>query len=190
METGGVFDGMEEAVCRNIADRMRGTRPVYAAQVDDQEVTSPQPKKCQKAISGRLRTADNTVVKQITLPHELIYTQAVLPAVYEDLSPMLFVNGYLEVLATVKDDTKELMLSHLQELMADGEAYGWPVVLVYHAACLQHLKQGRAAWVDLDTKLKLRWALVWHSMAKSPRPVAASQAASQHQKSMSTWTLQ
>ena len=31
---------------------------------------------------------------------------------------LLFVNGYLEVLVTVKDDTKELMLSHLYDLMA------------------------------------------------------------------------
>ena len=62
METGGVLDVMEEAVHCNIADHLRGTRPVYAAQ----EVNSPQPKKHQKAISGRLRTADNAVVKQIT----------------------------------------------------------------------------------------------------------------------------
>ena len=64
------------------------------------------------------------MVKQITWPYELIYTQAVLPAVYEDLSSMSFVNAYLEVLATMKDNTKELMLSHLHELMADGEAMG------------------------------------------------------------------
>ena len=75
-ETGGVFDGMEEAVRRNIADRLRGTRPVYATQVDEEDATSPQHKKHHKAVSGRLRTADNTVVKQITWPYELIYTQA------------------------------------------------------------------------------------------------------------------
>ena len=66
------------------------------------------------------------------------------------------------------------MLSHLKELMGDGKAYGCPVVLVYHAAWLQHLKQhieqGRAAWADMATKLKLRQALVLHSMAINPRP--------------------
>ena len=93
-------------------------------------------KKCQKAISNKLRIADNMVVKQIMWPHEHIYTPAGLPAVYEDLSPMLFVCGYFEVLAMVNDDTKELMLSHLQELMADGEAYRWPVVLAYHVTWL------------------------------------------------------
>ena len=63
---------MEEAVHRNIADCVRGTGLVYAAQVNDEEATIPHPKKCQKAISGMLRTADNKMVKQITRPHELI----------------------------------------------------------------------------------------------------------------------
>ena len=81
-------------------------------------------------------------LKQITWPHELIYILVGLPVVYKDLSPMLFVNGYLEVLAMLNEDIKWLMLSHLQELMADGEAYGWHVVLAYHAAWLQHLEQG------------------------------------------------
>ena len=161
IETCDVFDGMEEAVLHIIADYLRGTRQVYAAHIDDDEVTSPQPKKHHRPSSVVLGQLTK-LVKQITWPHELIYTQASLPAVYEDLSPMSFVNGYLEILATVKDDTKELMLSHLQELMADGEAYGWPVVLAYHAAWLRHLEQGLAAWTDLDTKLKLRQALVWH----------------------------
>ena len=144
---------MEEAVCHNIADRLRGT-----------------------------------------WPHELIYTQVGLPAVYEDLSAMLFVNGYLEVLAMVKDDTEELMLSHLQELMANGEAYRWPVVLAYHAAWLQHLEQGRAAWTDLNAKLKLRQALVWQRtqdwQQRQPSLSPASRAASQHQKLPATLTLQ
>ena len=45
------------------------------------------------------------------------------------------------------------MLFYLQESMADGEACGWPVVLAYHAAWLQHLKQGLQrgqTWTDLD----------------------------------------
>ena len=50
---------------------------------------------------------------------------------YEDLSHMMFVNGYLEVLIGVDHDTKVHMLSHLQEPIADGEAYGGPVVQAY-----------------------------------------------------------
>ena len=109
VETRDTFDGMEEAVRCKVADRLRRTMPAYVVNTDDnsvdEEMTSPQPKKHHKAVSGKLRTADNTVVKQITWPRELIYTPAGLPAVYEYLSPMLFVNGYLEVLATVNEDT-------------------------------------------------------------------------------------
>ena len=129
---------MEEVVCCKVADRLRGTMHAYAINTDDdladEETTSPSHKKCHKAISGKLRTADNMVMKQITWSHELIYIPATLPAEYEALSPMLFVNGYLEVLAMVNEDIKGLMLYHLQELMADEEAYRWPMVLAYHAA--------------------------------------------------------
>ena len=38
---------------------------------------------------------------------------------------------------------KVRMLNHLQEMMEDVEAYGWPAILSYHAALLlQHLDQG------------------------------------------------
>ena len=105
IETCDVFDGMEEAVLHIIADYLRGTRQVYAAHIDDDEVTSPQPKKHHRPSSVVLGQLTK-LVKQITWPHELIYTQASLPAVYEDLSPMSFVNGYLELLVMVKDDTR------------------------------------------------------------------------------------
>ena len=140
----------------------------------DEEPATAQPRKHQKAVSGKLRTADNTVVNQITWPHELIYTPAGQPAVYEYVSPMMFVNGYLEVLARVEQDTKVQMLSHWQELMTDGEACGWPIILVYHTAWLQHLEPGRAMCGDHDTKLKLRHVLVWHRVAPNPKAAATS----------------
>ena len=42
----------------------------------------------------------------------------------------------------VDEDIKVHMLSHLQELMANGETYGWPIALAYHTAWIQHLEQG------------------------------------------------
>ena len=47
------------------------------------------------------------------------------------------------------------MLNHLQEMIKDGEAYGWPGILSYHAAWLQHLDQSQAMWDDEAMKLKL-----------------------------------
>ena len=75
---------------------------------------------------------------------------------------MAFVDGYITAMSRESLPIKQLMLSHLQELMEDVEHYGWPAVTAYHAAWVQHIEQGRVAWGDEDMKLKLRWALVLH----------------------------
>ena len=45
------------------------------------------------------------------------------------------------------DTLRDKMAIHLQEMMEDGETFGWPVVRAYHAAWLQVLapapEQGR-----------------------------------------------
>ena len=58
----------------------------------------------------------------VTWPHEVIFTYQGKPAVYEELSSMAFVKGYLTVMDTQKQDIKKHMNSHLQDLMEDGEA--------------------------------------------------------------------
>ena len=120
-----VFDGMEDAVRRQVAERLRGTTacPATTDEKSGDELP-PASHSRRKPVSGRLRTVDNTVVSQVTWPHELIYSPSGQPAVYETLSTMSFVNGYIEVLNTVSQDTKVHMLSHLQELIVDGETYG------------------------------------------------------------------
>ena len=55
---------------------------------------------------------------------------------------MAFVNGYISVMAMEMEQVKVRMLSHLQEMMEDGEAYGWPAILSYDAAWLQHFEHG------------------------------------------------
>ena len=68
---------------------------------------------------------------------------------------MVFVNGYLLVMAMEMEQVKVKKLNHLQEIMDDREAYGWPANLSYHVAWLQHLEQGKSMWNDEATKLKL-----------------------------------
>ena len=58
---------------------------------------------------------------QVTWPHGLIYVPSGQPAVYETLSTMRFIKGYIEVLNKVSQDTKVHMLS---QLIVDGEMYG------------------------------------------------------------------
>ena len=68
---------------------------------------------------------------------------------------MAFIDGYITVMNRESLPIKTLMLAHLQELMEDGERYGWQAVRAYHAAWLQYMEQGRVACGDEETKLKL-----------------------------------
>ena len=62
-----------------------------------------QRKKRQKGLkSGKVRTADSTVVKRITCPHELVYNSGGESVTYDPISMPQFVTGYLSVLDTVK----------------------------------------------------------------------------------------
>ena len=114
---------------------------------------------------------------------------------HEDLSSLAFVNGYLSVMALESQNIKARMLTHLQEIMEDGEAYGWPVVQYYHAAWLQHMEQGRVSWEDETTKLKLRRALVWHRVllptesSSAPSHPTRQQAAGDEAQSLTTRRL-
>ena len=81
-------------------------------------------------------------------PHDVIYSTSAQPATYEQIATMAFVNGYLMVRLREPPSIQALMLEHLQELMEDGEHYGWLVVRPYHAPWLQNIEQGWAAWGD------------------------------------------
>ena len=48
------------------------------------------------------------------------------------------------------------------------------VVLAYYAAWLHQLEQGQAVWDDHDTKLKLRHALVCHTVTPGSKATATS----------------
>ena len=69
---------------------------------------------------------------------------------------MAFVKKYIIDMAKEPPRISSIMLTRLQELMEDGEMDGWPAVRVYHAAWLQQIEQGHAAWGDKEAKLKFR----------------------------------
>ena len=71
------------------------------------------------------------MVNDVTWPHEVIFTSEGKPAIYE-LSSMSFVQGYLTVMDTQRQDLKKHMSSHLQDLMEDAEAYRWLVARAFH----------------------------------------------------------
>ena len=85
----------------------------------------------------------------------MVYTAQGQPPIYADMSFALFTNTFMCVAAAESVVVKDYIYSHLQELMEDVEVYGWKVVKDYHAAWLQFMEQGRAAWCDTAKKEKL-----------------------------------
>ena len=61
----------------------------------------------------------------MTWPHRVVYNSEGQIAVYEEMSSILFVNGYLTIKGEKTEEVKGHMLQHLQDLMEDAEAYSW-----------------------------------------------------------------
>ena len=76
--------------------------------------------------SGRSRTDDDVITKEIDWPHYHVYRGADRqPAKYEDLSIAELTFGYLSSVLHVREntDTQGKMLNHLHELMRDAMDY-------------------------------------------------------------------
>ena len=65
--------------------------------------------------TGKLPTADFTLLKKVTWPHEVMFIPEGRPEVYRELSIMAFVRGYLIVMDSQHQITKALMDSYLQD---------------------------------------------------------------------------
>ena len=74
------------------------------------------------------------------VPQGPLHPHSAQPIVYEHISSMVFVDGYITVMGKESPRNRAIMLTHLQELMEDGEKYGWPAARAYHAAWLQHIE--------------------------------------------------
>ena len=123
---------IEDQVCLWVAHRMKASYSPFRAIIDDEldrkEVEQPQPRRMTKLTCGKLRTADTTAVKKVLWPHELVFTPDCQPATYESLSCMAFVNGYISIMDLQTVTIRNKMTIHLQEIMEDGEIFGWSVV--------------------------------------------------------------
>ena len=92
-----------------------------------EEQPAPCRKRTAKPIikSGKVHIAFSIVSKHATWTNEVVYSAARKHTVYNDISMLLFVHGYLIVMEGERESVKEKMVIHLQELMADAELYGW-----------------------------------------------------------------
>ena len=118
--THGGHDGIhkvEDQVLTHIASHLRGASIVILPTTNeesgsDEDAPVPTRRKA-KGTSGKVRTADNTVVNQVTWLHEVIYTCSSEPATYEDFDSMGFVNRYLTVMTMEPEHIKAKMLTYL-----------------------------------------------------------------------------
>ena len=133
---GALLDLKEQARARLVA-RQRGTPTGYFPTTEEESGQEEPPqvsgRREKKGMSGKLRTADNTVSHRVTWPHKVIYSTSAQPATYEQLSTMALVNGYLTVRLREPPHIQVLMLEHLQELMEDG---GWGTLRLGGGQCI------------------------------------------------------
>ena len=138
--------GVKDQIHAHITSCLRGASAVFLHTIEeesgsDEDALAPSRRKA-KCTSGKLQPADNTVVNQITWPHE-VYTHAQVNQPHMRTWIAWVLSMYiLTVMAMEPDHIKAKMLIHQQELIEDSVAYGWQAVHLYHAAWLQHLEQG------------------------------------------------
>ena len=72
-------------------------------------------------VNGKLRMADTVIVKTLLWPHKVLYTPISQPIVYKNIPSVAFVDGYITVMGQEPSRIRSIMLTHLQELMEDGE---------------------------------------------------------------------
>ena len=70
---------------------------------------------------------------QITWLHKLVYGIGRQPVVYDKITIILFIQGYLMSIESERPHQWEPKLKHLTKLMADVAIYGWEPVQAYHA---------------------------------------------------------
>lgn len=109
--------------------------------------------------SGRARTAEDIVLRDIDWPHYHVYRGSNRNAArYEDLNVQEFTFGYLSCMraASTTEDTRSIMLQHLQGLMQDATDYPWEGVRNAHGIILAQMEMGRLEWENREKILELR----------------------------------
>ena len=156
-----VVADISNAVQEKVASWMRGA-PVLELAITDEDSRSEEganPATKMRALkTGKLQTADTTILHKITWTHKVIYTCTGQPAEYDQLSITIFVSGFLMVMILEKQSVRPYMLQHLQDLMADADLYGWEPIRAFHAIWFQQLEQSHVTWDNEEVKLKYQRA--------------------------------
>ena len=129
---------------------------------DSDDSNDPSPpqlsrKSHKKLKSGRGRTTQDFVVREVPWPHYGVYKGADRTAAsFDGLSIAEFVFGYLGQTQRQNEPTRSLMLGHLRELMQDAMSFPWPNVRNYHGVVLGQMEQAELEWGDRSLIQELR----------------------------------
>lgn len=128
-----------------------------------------------KKKSGRCRTTEDFVVRQIRWPHHGIYKgRERKPATFDTLSVTEFVHGYINnVLSEPSTDVSQCMLIHLRELMQDATDFPWANVRNYHGVVLGQMEQDQLSWEGKSAiqELRMQYAKIPATTPESSRAI-------------------
>ena len=73
--------------------------PINDNESDQEEPIQAADRSWSPVVSGKLWTADTTMVRSVTLPHEVVYSPTAQPVVYQHISTMAFVDSFITVMS-------------------------------------------------------------------------------------------
>ena len=115
---------------------------------DEDGTNGPRKRKSTK--SGRVKTVDDIVIREVDWPHYHVYRSPGHRAVrYEDLTVPEFVFGFLSQMTSIAGrKTNQKMLTHLRCMMRDAMDFPWANVRNYHGIVLSQMEMDRLTWHD------------------------------------------
>ena len=140
---------------------------------DEDGTTESRKRKTKK--SGRAKTVDDIVIREVDWPHYHVYRGPDRRAArYEDLTVPEFVFGFLsQMTSTAGGKTSQKMLTHLRGMMRDAIDFPWANVRNYHGIVLSQMEMDRMDWHDDEAIEGLRNTY----MTRAPLPTMRGSAA-------------
>ena len=131
-----------------VKNRMAELKLLTNDESDEDGTTESRKRKSKK--SGRAKTVDDIVIREVDWPHYHVYRGPDRRAArYEDLTVPEFVFGFLsQMTSTAGGKTSQKMLTHLRGMMRDAIDFPWANVRNYHGIVLSQMEMDRLTWHD------------------------------------------
>ena len=145
---------------------------------EDEDATPRRRRATRGKKSGRARTAEDLVVRDIAWPHYPVYLGPERRAAkYAELTPEQFVYGFLHNMKREAPAVQQIMKQHLQDLMQDAMEYGWDNARAYHGLLLQQFEMNRLTWQDTPAIELLRRTYAQRAPSAQPptKPAAGKE---------------